>query len=203
MRRWVWTRVPVLAAVAGLLASCVVPRPLVLSGPGPIGVDSALSAEPVWDAALRVYRKRTWSSEADELISAVHSDSMQGRGAPIVLMARRLPSQRPYRRLWLDSLVARGLVVGICEGATPKECPRNNVTAFLSLADPTYLTALNRTVLVHEEALAPGNCNSHGKARVADTVLHLGYRSYGWAPNDERDHHSRSIPCARIGARTA
>ena len=191
--------ISVLCGLVGL-AACAAPQPAFLAGPVPLATDSARVHEPVWTAALLVYRKRTWSTEADELAreSRRPGDAQEGRAAPLVLMSRRLPGQEPYRAAWLDSLVSQGIVESVCHGRTPLECPRADVAEFLTLGDPTYLRALDRRVPVHEEAFAPGACATHPQARIANTTLGLNYGSQGWLPTEGRRHRSRRLACAEL-----
>ncbi len=130
-------------------------------------VDSAThqldSAEvfPIWEAVLRHYRGSVRMSEGDFVrmtlgVTDIPADTI---GPAVVVMSlHRDVAPVPALIEWLATLTRRGLVESVCEEIDVKNCPQQEVTTYLKLAEPKRLHADTTYVAVNEIGLNPASC---------------------------------------------
>jgi hypothetical protein len=115
------------------------------------------TTEAILEALLRLYMDQRVRSEGDITLQA---NRMTGYGeqrdrANIVLMV-----SASYNQGWLDSLVPRGLVHGVCPATNARACEAQVMTSFLSFAAPVVEGDTVATVTIFDRALNPQDCGA-------------------------------------------
>lgn len=123
-------------------------------------VDSA-EVFQIWEAVLRHYRGSVRMSEGDfvRMTFRVTGTSADTIGPAVVVMSlhRDVPPV-PALIEWLATLTRRGLVESVCDEIDVKNCPQQEVTTYLKLAEPKPLHADTTYVAVNEIGLNPASC---------------------------------------------
>lgn len=144
-----------------------------------------LRSEPVWSAVLHAYATRSLRSEGDVTLDANRlTGTGEQRSRPrVVLMAHRGEGSTAFRRAWLNSVVAGGLVDAVCVAPKPEGCPESATSSFLTLDDPQWDSDTAATVQLSDEALNPAACRRHAGASMggfSGAGVHVRRRADGW-----------------------
>ena len=114
----------------------------------------------IWEAVLRFYRSGRVLTEADRAARAHARIGVEPRGsvsqpAPVVLITTRRAT--PFDTAWLQQVVDRHLVAGLCSEDPLTSCTDTVLTTYLALDEPIVWGG-DVIVEVWESALNPGLC---------------------------------------------
>lgn len=151
-------------------------------------------SERIVAAILADYRSRFDSGRSDTA-PVVDRDGEPGVRPAVSLMSwprarhRRLSrsapefmgSASPYRRAWLDSLVAVHTIKEFCAEPDAVACPGAVTATFLTLSDPVFEADALAAVDVYEVSVNPAACRHRKDNRgLAQRRFHLARRGDGW-----------------------
>jgi hypothetical protein len=154
-------------------------------------------AERIVSAILAAYAARadTVAGGTAPLVRAAPGAGALAMRTPVTLMSwpnarhRRLSNSapefvattQPYRRAWLDSLVATHAIKEFCVEPSPQQCPGAVTTTFLALSDPIVRGDTLAVVQVFEVTLDPAGCrHRRGNIGLIQREVGLVVRDTGW-----------------------
>jgi len=92
-----------------------------------------------------------------------------------------LGTTQPYRRAWLDSMVATHTIREFCVKPFAQECPGAVTTTFVTLSDPIFRGDTLAVVQVFEVTVDPAACrHRRGNIGLIQRELRLAVRDTGW-----------------------